>query len=312
MKNIIAWLSLAALPFAFGCSDEGETEECVGLQCPAGFQWPDGGEVRIWSIRLPNGDVIQRFFAFFVDGAEPDVPLPLPSLGVCAPDVNGAQAANPEYVDVGESLTFKLADGQEVVVPRLLPNPDNEDCSMPTVPCAAGVPDWYHRMHQVAYLAETFAPAEAAPGPENYYNSFHDAEAADTIAHNPEGKEVDNIFLGPSFTVNKPARSDLGLVTLKKGEDVPFTWEMEQAPNPDVVHAIAILFVPDAPVPPTACITLNDGAYTVPHQAIDELAADTGIMLVGNGADQAIVTDDGRILHKWGLFCNLFPWQRVE
>jgi hypothetical protein len=35
-------------------------------------------------------------------------------------------------------------------------------------------------------------------------------------------------------------------------------------------------------------------------------------MLVGLVANEAVVTDSGRILHKWGISCDLVPWVRVD
>ncbi len=306
LSKLITCLALAAVLLAPGCYDDGNKEECVGLKCPAGFQWPEGGEVRLWTIRTPDGAVIRRFFGFFIASENPDVPNTQPQIGRCARSVDADQGMNVEYYDVGDSITFELGDGEQVEVPKLVPDPTVTDC-MPGRACAAGVVDFYGRVHQVAYLLETVTPG---PLPESYYNNFHTVRTANQMALSDR---LDHLFLGPSFTVTKPERPT-GALTMKRGQDVVFEWQNDQTPNPDVVAGSAIVIVPDgiAPTEATGCISLNDGDFTVPAATVDALSADTGIMLVGNGADEAILTDDGRVFHKWGLFCNLIPWTRVD
>lgn len=304
MRKVGLYLCLAVL--AAGCYDAGNKEDCVGLKCPNGFQWPEGGEIRVWTIRLPDGALITRYFGIFIEQQTPDVPLPEPILGVCDRDVTADQGENTVYYDVGESISFELSTGETIEVPRLLPDPSVTEC-MPGTACADGVIDFYGRRHDVAYLLETFQ--EAGPQP-NFYNNFHNVRTAETM---PLSDRLDNLFLGPSFRMLSPPQdATTATVTFKRGEDVVFAWENEQTPNPDVVAAAAIVIVPDVATQETACLSLNDGNFTVPGETIDSLEDDTGIMLVGNGADEAIMTDDGRIFHKWGQFCNLIPWQRVD
>lgn len=303
--KIATYLALASVPLMVGCYDEGNKEDCVGLKCPNGFQWPEGGEVRIWTIRLPDGAVITRYFGFFIESQSPDDPLPLPLLGVCGREVTADQGENAVYIDMGPSLTFDLENGASVEVPRLLPDPAVTEC-MPGTACAAGVIDFYGRRHDVAYLLETFEGTGTAPG---FYDSFTTVQAQEQTSFSDD---LGGLYLGPSFTMLAPPQDENAVATFRRGEDVEFAWENEQAPNPDVVAAAAIVFVPDVATQATACLSLNDGNFVVPAETIDALEDDTGIVLVGNGADEAILTEDGRIVHKWGQFCNLIPWQRVD
>ncbi len=309
MLKVACTLSLAVTLFAVGCYDDGDREDCVGLECPSGFQWPEGGEVRIWSIRTPDGAVIRRYFGFFMSKQTPDVHNTLPEVGRCGRSVDGDQGQNREYYDVGENITFVLDNGEEVVVPKLTADPANPMC-MPGTACAQGAMDYYGRIHDVAYLLETITPPPEAAGlVDGFYNSFHSVRTANQMELSDQ---LDELFVGPSFTVLDPPRNEMGAVTFKRGEDVYFSWENEQPPNPDVVAAAAIVIVPDMSTMATGCISVNDGNFTVPAATIDALEGDTGIMLVGNGADKGLVTDDGRAIHKWGLFCNLIPWTRVD
>jgi hypothetical protein len=235
------------------------------------------------------------------------VPNPLASVGRCARSVDGDQGENIEYYDVGDHITFDLSNGESVDVPRLLPDPAVPDC-MPGKACAAGVVDFYGRLHQVAYLLETVTP----PGTlgDDYYNHYQSVRLPDNT---DLSDKLDKLYLGPSFTVTKPVWNPAeGALALKRGQDVTFEWENEQEPNRDVLAAAAIVIVPDVSTQATGCISLNDGSFTIPGETIDALEDDTGIMLVGNGSDEAVLTDDGRIFHKWGVFCNLIPWTRVE
>lgn len=300
-------LGLALSSLAVGCADEGTKEDCVGLKCPGGFQWPEGGEVRIWTIRLPDGSLLTSYFAFFIESQSPDVPLPEPAVGICDIDLTGAQGENRQYIDVGESVSFELATGDTVEVPRMMADPEVDEC-MPGTACKDGVMDFYGRMHDIAYLMQTFE--EAGPR-DDFYNHFHSVTTADEM---PFSDQLDNLWLGPSFDVTRPQRDDDAVVTLHRGEDITFEWTNEQNPDPTVASAAAIVFVPDVcdnPPCEISCLTLNDGDFTVGGDVITDLSADSGIMLVGNGSDDAVL-HDGRIIHKWGQFCNLFPWARVD
>lgn len=315
MMKTLAMLALGIIPFVVGCASDGEREDCFGIKCPAGYQWPDAGEVRVWAIRLPDGSVVTRYFGFFYDAAatSTDTIIPAPiGVDTCGPERTFTwQPAERAYLDVGPSITFELGDGREVEVAKLEPNPDNPDCMVPGVPCVAGIPDWFGRMHDLAYIRETFTPPDQVPSTD-FYNNFQAVRTSEPIPSNPEGDRLDGIFLGPSFTVNEPVRDDMATVTLQKGHDVTFKYAFEQQMSANVTMATAIVLAPSAPVTPTACLELPTGELTIKSPVIDALAADNGFMLVGNGTDQSSLLDDGRIFHKWAIFCNFFPWQRVE
>lgn len=301
--KVAALLSITVLPLSVGCYDEGEKEDCVGLKCPTGFQWPDGGEIRIWHIRLPDGTDIRRLFAYFIESQDPDVPLPEPPIGRCAPDVAGAQGENRKYIDVGESVTFHLGDG-DYVVPRMVTDPTNEVCA-PGTACVEGVVDFYERRHEIAYLLEMVEPVGTG-----YFNNRHSLTTADP---QPFSDQLTGFFQPPVMEVDSPGFDpEYGVVAFKRGQDVSFEWHQPEPTDPSVVTGAAIVFVPDVPVIPTACIVPNDGQFTVPAEVIDGLEADTGIVLVGSATDEATLTAQGRIINMWGVFCQLLPWTKVD
>ena len=318
---VLVSLSVSLLASLPACSSDGEKEDCVGLNCPTGEQWPDAGEVRVWAIRLPDGSLVRRYFGFFYDPAgtsktETIIPSPI-GKGLCGPEETfGWQPQERAYLDVGDHITFEMSSGENIEVGRLMPNPDNEDCMVPGVPCVAGIPDWFGRMHDIAYILETLTPPDQLDD-ENVYNSFHAVVAAEPIPGNPDGERIDGLFLGPAFGVNEPVRPDGQTVTMTKGQALHFQYDFEQAVSAPLLMASAIVIAtPTVPGGgngghPLACLEVPTGQQDIPSDAIDSLPANSGFMLVGNGTDQAQLFGD-RIFHKWGIFCNFFPWQRVE
>ena len=285
-KTLALCLALALLPLSIGCVDKGDKEDCIGLNCPTGFQWPDGGEVRLWYIGLPDGSELRRFITYFQTG--PNDLLPEPGVGLCAPDITGAQIAGREYIDAGESVTYSL-NGEQIVVDRLTAQGDEQ------------VEDFFERFHDIVYMAQLDTPVP---------DSFFSAKSSVTLADpQPFSDKLTGLYMPPKLNVLEPTTA---FVELKKGQDVLFRWEEVEPPDPTVVTGAAIVFVPDDLSQPTACISANSGEFVVPGEVIDSFSDDSGIMLIGTAANEAVLTDDGRMIQQWGINCALRPWTRVN
>lgn len=291
-KRAICLLLAAIFALSAGCYDEGSREDCVGFSCPYGLQWPDGGEVRMWYIRLPDGTAIRRLMGYFHTADEGPPPF---IIGECAPDPNVFQPAQREYIDVGESITFDMGD-TSIDVPRVRAQ---DQGGMPAV-------DAYFRQHQIAYLLDT------PPGPvgEGFIDGKHSVNTGDQ-AINPF---VRDIYQPPRLNLVNPPPGIPGtpVITLKKGQDVLFEWETESGQDPDAAVGMALVFVPDAMQIPMACIAGNENHFLVPSEVIDGFAADTGFVLVGTATAENELRDDGMMMNKWALTCQLVPWSRVE
>jgi hypothetical protein len=283
---VLALVLAALFASSTGCYDKGTREDCVGFSCPYGLEWPDGGEVRIWYIRLPDGTAIRRLMGFFHTSEESPPPF---VIGECAPDPNVFQPAQRQYIDVGESLRFQLGD-TSIDVPKVTP--------------MAGMPilDAYFRQHEIAYLLDT-PPSAIGDG---FINGKHSVETADDGIN----RVLRDIYQPPRLTLTSPLGAPV--ITLKKGEDVLFTWETEDGQDPDAAVGMALVFVPDAMQIPTACIAGNKNEFLVPASIIDAFAADTGFVLVGTATAENELRDDGNMMGKWALTCQLVPWSRVE
>lgn len=294
------------------CYDTGDREDCVGITCPGGFQWPHGGEVRTWYIELPGGGHISRFFGIFIEDEEPASPdligtpytRPPPDVGRCAPDINGIQGLNRQYIDVGPEMTFTLGPDETITVPRIRAE-DND--GMPFV-------DPYGRLHDVIYYREDFNVRA-----NSFFNFRHTATAAETLPFQVRDRAtgeykstntLEDVFMPPAIEVLSPPP---GVAEFKRGQPVNIEWTSE-APNSDIAvfSSIVIVPAPGAGHRPWLCPVGNTGQFTVPADIVDALQADDGIMLVGLVANEAVVTDSGRILHKWGISCDLVPWVRVD
>lgn len=318
MRNLTRYLLLpSAALLASACVDTGEKEDCVGLSCPAGFQWPWGGELRYWHIQLPNGGEITRLFGIFLEYEDvvpgfdledgPGNTRPLPAIGRCATDVfNVNQGPNRVYYDVGPEMTFDMGGGNVITVPRR----GVEETGMPFV-------DPYGRAHDVAYFLEDFGMRE-----DNFFDTYHYGETVDPLpfaVRNPDTEDyetlerLDGLYMPPEIELQTPAR-DSGVVQLKRTEGLLVEWQGRTPGRTDVFFGATIVIVPNpgSGLPPTLCALGNSGTFTIPPETIQDLPADEGIMLIGFAADEAVVTDTGRIFHKWGISCDLMPWVRVD
>ena len=304
MKSNLATglLTLSLVLGLAGCWDEGDKRECVGVPCPAGFQWEHGGELRAWYIRLPDGSELRRLYGVFIEDEDrnetvpDDKPYtrPLPQIGMCAPDVTAMTGQNPTYIDVGPSITFHFGDTDIEIERQVATEEDGP------------VVDFYGREHQVAYLLETNDATTPA-----FFNAKHSAETAEPQDFSDI---LEGLYMPPKLNVLTPESIP---TRFTRGEDFLVEWEQESESDPSVVTAAAIVIAPfPAPneprITPTACIVGNSGHFTIPAEVIDNLQSDSGIMLVGTASNQAVLRDDDHMINMWGQNCTAVPWTRGD
>jgi hypothetical protein len=320
MRNLGRYLLLPFVALlAAACVQVGEKEDCVGIKCPAGFQWPWGGEIRYWHIQLPNNGEITRLFGIFLkdedvvpgygleDGGPTGPTRPIPEVGRCATDhFNPNQGPNRVYYDLGPEMTFDIGGGNELTMPRR----GVEDEGEPYV-------DPYGRSHDVIYFLEDFSLRD-----DSFFDTMHYQQALEDLpfaVRDPETEDyqtvdrLESLYMPPEIELQTPAR-DSGVVQLKKSEGLHVEWQGRTPGDPDVFFGATIVIVPNpgSGLPPTLCVVGNTGSFTIPPEAIQNLPADEGIMLIGLSADEAVLTDEGRVFHKWGISCDLMPWVRTE
>jgi hypothetical protein len=273
-------LSLAAVALlsATACYDNGTKEDCVGLSCPPGLFWPDGGEVRIQYIQLPDGTDWRILTAFFIGEQDPERIEP-PALGHCAPDQNFA-ASSRTYVDVGDSVTIDMGD-QTITAPKVM-----GDMAV----------DFIGRRHDLAYIIQTYDDAQPT-----FFNAKHSATTANPM---PFSDRLKGIYVPPKLDVLSPAGT--GVVAIKRHQDLLVEWKEVEPPDPDVTTAGVILFLKASgpPEPPITCVGPNNGSFLIPADVIDTLIPqEGGIIQVGTASDQATLTDEGRRIDLWGTNC---------
>ncbi|HEU5058812.1 MAG TPA: hypothetical protein VFU21_19900 [Kofleriaceae bacterium] len=288
MKTIAICLSLALLPtFNGGCADEGDIEECIGLNCPNGFQWPYGGELRLWYIHLPDNTELQRMIGFFIESQTPDI-LPDIEIGYCSQnreaDPGIGYGSNIQYIDVGPSLTMDLNDF-EVEIPKV---------EGPLI-------DFADRPHESAiYQREISTPT--GPG---FFNAMHKV----TLAADTDFEQVldPGIYMPPAIEVIQPTGVP---ITFHGGRDLTIEWRNVEEPSPDYATVGAIVFIPDAG-PSYQCLVLNNGRMVVPGDFLNLFEADTGVMVIGTAANAGVLRPDGRWQSMFGMNCHLTPFQRL-
>jgi hypothetical protein len=290
MKSIALCLSLALLPLSAGCADEGDIEECVGLNCPNGFQWPYGGELRLWYIELPDGTQLQRLIGFFISSQTPDI-LPDTEIGYCTLNLestlNYGYGTDIQYIDVGANLTMDLGDIQ-VNMPKIEPGGE------PTI-------DFADRPHEgIIYQREISTPT----GPQ-FFNNVHPVTTAEEMDFSPD--LTPGIYMPPAIEVIQPTGVP---IILHAGRDLTIEWNEVEEPNPDYATVAAMVFIPDAG-PQYQCLVLNNGRMTVPGEFIDLFEADTGVMVIGTAANAGVLRPDGRWQSMFGMNCHLTPFQRL-
>jgi hypothetical protein len=268
MRTAASLLSFALASLAAGCGDDTANPQ------------PYGGEVRVVHVRLADGSDVRRLSAFFIAAQEPDV-MPEVPLGACVEQGGSpAQAEDREYVDVGDSVTFHLGDG-DVIVPR-----------------AEGVTDFDSRRHEVAYLLEQ------VDGP--YGEDFLMAENTLTTAEPQSFTDQLRVVQPPVMEVSWPG-GDAIPVELERRQDVELAWTQTQ-PIDDLTVTIE-LWGDDSPV--VTCRSADTGHFTIPAAVIDGLASQTGTIAIHSVSRATAVTDDGRAIDVLAEYHgNLRPWYR--
>jgi hypothetical protein len=289
-----AVLSIALVALAAGCADSGTKEDCIGLSCPAGLLWPDGGEVRIQYIHLPDGNDLRFVVGFFIESQDPPMLQP-PILGQCFTDSNYVPPTRV-YKDAGESITVTMGS-YTAVAPRV-----EGDAAI----------DFIGRHHKLAYILETYDKAT-----DDLFDNFHSAVTADDIGLNGR---MDGMYMPPKLDVllPEPGESDGAVRQVKNGQDLLVRWQEINPPNPEVNTAGVILFWKtgqpgDKDAEIIACVGPNKGEFVVPRATIDSLPNSGSIVMqVGTISNQAILTDDDKRIDLWASNCIAFPIVKVE
>ncbi|HEU5059576.1 MAG TPA: hypothetical protein VFU21_23745 [Kofleriaceae bacterium] len=285
MRTSASLLSLALASLAAGCGDDTPDPQ------------PYGGEVRVEHVRNADGSDLRRLSAFFIAAQEPDV-MPEVALDTCVTHSGApAQAENREYVDVGDSVTFHLGDG-DVVVPRLVTDPDEPECAEAN-PCAEGVIDFDGRRHEVAYLLQEVG------GP--YGDDFLMAENTLTTAEPQSFTDQLRVIQPPVMEVSWPGEAS-GAVQLERRQDVELAWTQTQ-PIDDLGITIGLAGDDESVV--VTCRSADTGHFTVPAALVDGLASETGLITVYSVSRATALTDDGRAVDVLAEYHgNLRPWYR--
>jgi hypothetical protein len=272
-----------------GCYDQGNIDECIGLSCANGFQWPYGGEIRVWYIALPDGSELRRLSAYFMDAQTPEILPDLP-IGYCAPDHSSDLGTNRHYFDVGDSVTMHLGD-HDYVLPKFT---KEDNGGMP-------VPDYADREHDIAYLLETSDPTG-----DGFFDATH---KIDTAKHMDFSDMLDTLYMPSPTEIISPVGNPV--IVMHRHQPVDVQWRELAPSDPGVVVGGAIVLGPDQGQE-YSCVVANTGQFTVPAETVDALEFDTGIFVIGTATDQSILRPDGQIVHQFAMNCHLYPYQIVD
>jgi len=289
MKKTIARISLclSISALAAGCYETGDKTDCVGLSCPTGLLWPDGGEVRLQYIGLPDGSEMRFVVGFFIESQDPAFVQP-PVLGQCFDDSNYVPETRV-YADAGDSMTAHVGSF-EIEAPKVM----GDDAI-----------DFIGRHHKLAYLMTTFEPTV-----DDFFDNYHSATTDKDIGLNGQ---MTGIYMPPRVEVLSPEPAGVRLV--KAGEDLVVRWQEETPADPNINTAgIVIFWKTGAPgdinAELVACVGPNHGEFIVPKETIDALPDAGGIMQVGTASNQAILDDQERRIDLWASNCIAFPWMK--
>jgi hypothetical protein len=223
---------------AAGCIDAGDREDCLGLSCPGGFSWPEGGEIRVNYVDVPDGEDITQVMAFFVEDQTPEME-PLPPIGSCfewSGNFTELESRNRTYVDVGESVTFNLGGNELVAVKQ------------------EGGYDYTGRgPHDIWYLTETVNVDVS-----DYLNK----RVVGVDTH--EFGELDALYVPPRVKYVTPKFKGAP-IQIKKGEDLLIEYAAEAEMDPSVATTSFLLFeTPGTHEGRIVCMGLNNGKFLVP------------------------------------------------
>lgn len=294
MRKLATYLSFAVLcgaVLATACVDAGNKRDCVGIDCPTGLFWPDGGEVRIQYLLEPDGSELRYTTSFFIDDQDP-VHMDLPPLGTCGPEPKGPLWEVPlrHYVDVGPSVTVDLEDDFSLTAPKF-----------------ENATDLLGRTHDISYLAQTKEPTDPS-----FFNTRHSAHLSPETADQFDFSDMmTTMYMPPKVQALAPTLPEgVSVLAIKRHQDLEIEWQQTENPDPTVVTAGVIVF--DSPSGTTSCVVPNTGHFVVPAEVIDSLPESGGVMQIGNGSNEAILTPEDRIIHMWASNCVLLPWTKVD
>jgi hypothetical protein len=270
--------------------DKGDREECVGFSCLGGFNWPDGGEIRIQYFLLPDGTEWTRMTVFFLTHSEPEINplLPLGHCGQIDPTKPPIQGANREYVDVGDTVIVDLGDMQ-VTLDKIQRDDGME------------VEDYIGRKHPFYYYKQI-----TDPRPDEFFNAYHTV----SIPGHPFDEYLQD---HPIFVGSRGTNSEDGHTLELPQEGKLITWNRVE-PFPDnIAHAGTLLWAVPGQLP-VMCLTPDYGQYQMKPEDVDVIPGDSGLMLIGQVTNEAFLRPDmepTRMVNAWGIYCHMHPFQKV-
>ena len=311
-RTLLAHLPLYILLVSAGCYDAGDKKACVGFKCPTGSQWPDGGNVTISHIWLPDGvSSVRTFHAYFVEERTPAIPETPGLPGQCV------QLAEPEFssrveTDVGPEVVITGEGDEQFVLPRYTPadcepgseRPPPNGCKDGQYPL-----DFDYAPHDVVYLLSLNTNPQ-----DGYFASRFTVEPAEPQPYSD--LLTSQSYMLPAVSQIKP---QFGVVPIQKGEPLEAEWEPRTPKDPDVFAMGTLLFVDPTLKPngsldfwPYLCVMPDQGKFTVPAEITDKFSPRGGIMQIGYAANEAVVTDDDRMINLFTTECQASLWMLVE
>ena len=281
MQGGVTWLAVAVAGVAFlsGCAGDGE-EGCFEPSCAAQERWPEGGEVRLTHISLPDGTELRFASAFFIDAQAP-IAEELSAFGNCFEEPV-VEPANRRYLDVGEAVTFVMGD-EELTAPRVT---DGRD--------------FLGRQHDIVYVTETYEPT--TPG---FFDSMH----AVRTGEGPFSGRLTSLYMPPKFEVLAPTGP--GIIPVESGEDLVVEWQHEGASSAAVAAQVQVLR-DDVGLGPVVCVGPDTGRLVVPAEVVDGLFPDGGIIQLLLLSTTTVEIEEGRTIQLVGSTDTAWPWTKVD
>ena len=281
MQGGVTWMGVAVAGVALlsGCAGDGE-EGCFEPSCAAQARWPDGGEVRLTHISLPDGSELRFASAFFIDAQTPIAEEPA-ALGGCFEEPV-AEPAERRYLDVGEGVTFVMGD-EELTAPRV-----------------TDATDFIGRQHDIVYVTETYEPTAAG-----FFDSMHAVRIGEG---QPFSGLLTSLYMPPRFEVLSPVGP--GILPVESGEDLVVEWQHEGASSAAVSAQIQVLR--EGGLGPIVCVGPDTGRLVVPAEVVDGLLPDGGIIQLLLLSTTTVETEEGRTIQLVGSTDTAWPWTKVD
>lgn len=267
-----------------GAGGGGGTAGAGGLG-PLGFDWPEGGEIRVEYVKTADSE-LSRGIAFFKSDQTPEATL-FPALALSAESVCNDLIATPMWPTAPATATF-------LDVGDLSITGGGKTFSF------TKQTNWSDFLGRPLGIAYTLTDAATMVDPSTMYDVVLGGSSSVAPGTWPASLGVPAAFqLVPK---DVPAS-----IVIPAGQDLPITWEQAQQVIPQPVLGL-VAFENGNGQLTTLCITRDvTSTFVVPKSTVSKLAA-TGTLIRGQTTHHLREYPQGRRIDLIGTWCYATPY----